>query len=670
MRQLGQVGSAASNAAVANVVTGPEMLESVLEFLRRHVVLVIATTFLAYAAWAAYLSLATPDFTGTAKVVADPHQAAVLSQQQSLSVIDTDEVPTEVNLLTSDSLAKKVVGELKLTQYPEFSQPGLPSRLVASLVASDRVPAQLRWIATTIERHFSPQVDPADQALRRTLNIFQRHLKIKPVASSHIIDVSFRSSDPKRAALIANAVATGLSDLELHAKSEATQQANTWSQGRLQELRSQLEAAQKELVGFRGTNDIGSQVRLRDLATRIATLRKAYDGIVQHNAESVSRQDFPVAPASVAAAAAVPLESNSPDGPTAFAVVSFIGLFVGFGIGLLRDMRDRTFRTPAQFEAALGLDCVAMVPKLHGKAAMRRLLGQANGPAKSLRETQLVEALRSIEVVAGLNRPGTGAIIIGVTSALAGEGKSTLAAALASHAARRGGRVLLIDCDLRNPSLSHAISPEASCGLSEVVRGTVSPEDAIRNGKTATIKFLPAGSELGRSDDHAMVDGPSMRVTLANLRQQYDVIFLDLPPLAPVIDAWAVAESVDRYLLVVEWGKTKIDVVEHALRSAKGLNEKLFGAVFNKVNFNRLTRYDRNLKQYYSADYFTSRLGGKFGQPANLARTKLSYAIEKSMHWCHRSANAVFVRSADGRLGYPKSDYPKRPIIAKVTDAF
>ena len=216
---------------------------------------------------------------------------------------------------------------------------------------------------------------------------------------------------------------------------------------------------------------------------------------------------------------------------------------------------------------------------------------------------QLFEALRSIELAAGLNdskRP----VIIGVTSALPGEGKSTLAAALAFHVARRTRRVLLVDCDLRHPSLSRAICPGASCGLSEMADGAVSAEDAVRNGLALSVNFLPARSGTERPNGMTVVDGRSMHDVFAGLRKQYDVILLDLPPLAPVIDARAVAELIDSYVLVVEWGETKIDIVRHALRAANGINGKLIGAVLNKVKLSSLTRYDRHLGEYYSADYF------------------------------------------------------------------
>jgi Mrp family chromosome partitioning ATPase len=94
-----------------------------------------------------------------------------------------------------------------------------------------------------------------------------------------------------------------------------------------------------------------------------------------------------------------------------------------------------------------------------------------------------------------------------------------------------------------------------------------------------------------------------MRDVFERVRTQYDVVFVDLPPLAPVVDARAVADLIDAYILVVEWGRTSSDAVEHALRGAKKINELLIGTVLNKVNFNCLSRYDRHLWRYYADEY-------------------------------------------------------------------
>ena len=88
------------------------------------------------------------------------------------------------------------------------------------------------------------------------------------------------------------------------------------------------------------------------------------------------------------------------------------------------------------------------------------------------------------------------------------------------------------------------------------------------------------------------------------LRQSYDYILVDLPPLAPIIDVRATTHLVDGYFLVVEWGRTKIDVVKHALNTAPGVYENLLGVILNKCDMDYISRYEsQRSKYYYNRDF-------------------------------------------------------------------
>ena len=598
-----------------------DTIDSILGFVRRHFALAVITAVIAWTGWAIHAQLTTAHFVATAKLLVDPDAPAQLAnqlanRQQTPSFPDTNEVPTQVDLLSSDYVARKVINDLDLTHDADLSRSGRLAGIRSSLakliggVRDDDVPAPLvptmMQLRSYLDHSTDQSADQSEERMRRTLNAFRRNLKIHAVPSSHIIDVSFSSSSPKHAAQIANAVANTMVRLELNADNEATQKAGAVSQSRLQDLRAQVERAQKDLVEFKSSNNFVSQAQIRDLVARVQTLRNAYHSALKLDAES-QRPDVPVTKTRLIAAAAEPLEPDGANVALVFAVVTLFGASFGLGLGALRDARDRTFRTRDQVTSLLGVDCVALVPRLKRRNKLRRGLN-ARTPSKLFsKNNHFVEALRSVELAIeqtthGLTRTNT---IIGVTSALPGEGKSTVAAALAFHMRQRVKHVLLVDCDMRNPYLSRVLSPKAHSGLSELTMGDASRDDAVLNGPTESVNFLPARSD--RRNGHAapaLVDSYNMRDAFAGLRRQYDLIFLDLPPLAPVVDARAIADLIDGYLVVVEWGETKIDVVQHALAHAKSLNDKLMGIVLNKVELSRLGRYDRHLAQFYSTDYY------------------------------------------------------------------
>ena len=600
-------------------VVSPDTLDTIVGFLRRHFALAVITTIIALAVWAMQARLSTPHFVATAKLLVDPDAPTQLANHltnkpQQLSLPDTHEVPTEVDLLSSDFVARKVIKDLDLTNDPDFSGAGPLGQIRSALnnwmgdVREADLPAPLLTTIALFRSYLKPSTDQStdqpEKRMRRTLNAFRQGLKIHAVASSNIIDVSFRSSSPQRAAQIANAVANTMVRLELNADNEATQKAGAWSQGRLQDLRTQVETAQKQMTEFKATNNFVSQAEIRDLVARLQTLRTAYEAALRADAES-KRPDVPVTKTRLIAAAAEPLEPDGPKVVLVFAAVILVGASFGLGLGALRDLRDRTFRTRDQVTSLLGVDCIALLPKLKRRNKLKR---RAHAPSKLFsRNNQFIEALRSVELAIestkhGLTRNTT---IIGITSVLPGEGKSTVAAALAFHMKQRAERVLLVDCDMRNPYLSRLFSPKAQSGLSELTKGDVSGDDVVLNDATENVNFLPARSD--RRNGHnvpAVVDSLNMRDAFAGLRRQYDLIFLDLPPLAPVVDARAIADLIDGYLLVVEWGQTKTDIVQHALAHAKQLNDKLMGIALNKVDVSRLGRYDRHLAEYYSTEYF------------------------------------------------------------------
>ena len=102
------------------------------------------------------------------------------------------------------------------------------------------------------------------------------------------------------------------------------------------------------------------------------------------------------------------------------------------------------------------------------------------------------------------------------------------------------------------------------------------------------------------------------------LRQRYEYVIVDLPPLAPIVDVRATAEFVDLYTLIIEWGRTRIDLVEHALAEARVVHENLHGVVLNKVDFNLLTTYEGAGIKYYRKQHAAYNSRGMLSGPGGL----------------------------------------------------
>jgi succinoglycan biosynthesis transport protein ExoP len=352
----------------------------------------------------------------------------------------------------------------------------------------------------------------------------------------------------------------------------------------------------------------GALVKLADLETSAATYKTLYDNFVRRYSEATEQQSFPYTEARVVTEAVPPLKRGETYRKRLLivAMMPFMGLAFGIGLGALLDFLDRGFRTSSQIETMLGLACIELVPLTENQRPATvgpesRLISSKLGIVSSVIEqpfSRFAEAMRTIKLAADLNGISANRVV-GITSAVPDEGKSTIAAALAVSIAQVGGRVLLVDCDLRNPSLSRAIASSADAGILEVLSGKVALDQALVKDVYLSMAFLPVACKSRIADSSELLSSTATKKLFEELRHSYDYVIVDLPPLAPIVDVRATTHLVDSYLLVVQWGGTATSIVRHALARAPQVYERVVGAVLNKVNLKSLNLYNESHSQYY-----------------------------------------------------------------------
>jgi succinoglycan biosynthesis transport protein ExoP len=260
-----------------------------------------------------------------------------------------------------------------------------------------------------------------------------------------------------------------------------------------------------------------------------------------------------------------------------------------------------------------------------GKAPSSRVSGAgmnnvSSGPKMIVRDKSLLwcvidspfsrfsESIRAIKIAADLFGVSKSNKVIAITSSLPNEGKSTVSTALAQLTAHAGSRTILLDCDLRNPSLTRKLAPNAGVGFLEVVSGKASLEEAIWTDPDTKLAFLPCVVESRVAHSSEILGSAATKKLFDKLREMYDYVVVDLSPLAPVVDVRTTTNLVDSYVFVIEWGRTKIDVVEHAFNTTRGVYDNLLGVVLNKADINVLSRYESYRGKYYYNQYY-SRYG-------------------------------------------------------------
>jgi succinoglycan biosynthesis transport protein ExoP len=388
--------------------------------------------------------------------------------------------------------------------------------------------------------------------------------------------------------------------------------------------RSELEIAKKRqdeaekrlgaLVSqSRETNQ--AQVTLFTLEAAAQSYRKLYDSFLRQHTETEQQQSLPVSDAQELSPASI-IRTDSRKFQV-FVVTILAGGILGVGFGVLRDIMDRGFRTREHVQFALETECVALVPRLLDGRSNKVLQDFRNAKATLWKtivdapSSPYAAAIRSIKLTLDLDLNSENpdrdskcekpfSKVIGLTSCLPREGKSTIAAAMATLIAKSGVRVILVDCDVRNPSLSRALAPDAEVGVLELIDGKVDLADAILIDPTTKMAFLPTVANLDLPNSTDMLASGGAKSLFTALQMKYDYVIVDLAPLTAGFDVRASSRLIDSYLLVIEWGSTKMEAVQYALRNASGVHENIIGAVLNKVDMAVMDRYD----SYGANDYY------------------------------------------------------------------
>jgi polysaccharide biosynthesis transport protein len=352
-----------------------------------------------------------------------------------------------------------------------------------------------------------------------------------------------------------------------------------------------------------------SQVRLRELETAANTYRGIYETFLSRFTQSVQQQSFPSTEARVVTLASPPGLPSSPKVALTIALGAICGLGFGVMMAFAREQMNRQIHTRAQLETLLGTTCLAVLPAFSKqKPIVGKLRATQDSNAFRLISdvapfSATAEALRYIKVAIDLHP--TGGKVIGIISALPGEGKTTLATGFAAFVAKSGSRTLLIDADLRNPSMTRALGYANTPGLLKMVADKSDFCDFVVTDCKFKFDFLPSSTQIKPSNSSDILNSPVMKDMLKAARNDYDYVLVDLPPILPVVDVKAVAHLFDAFVLVVEWGSTPGEEVRRAMNTSHVLSERLLGAVLNKADevvMRRFEGYSDRRYNYYTTE--------------------------------------------------------------------
>jgi polysaccharide biosynthesis transport protein len=360
-----------------------------------------------------------------------------------------------------------------------------------------------------------------------------------------------------------------------------------------------------------------AQVKLRELEASAQAYQDLYNTFISRYSASLQQIASPIAEASVITPATPLIQRDYKKTYKTAALFPALGLAVGLGIALLREVFDgRVFLTSKSIQLRLHIACIGLLPKVRdrkgrgwwakrkpqGGDATRTLVRGNRGiswTAVDDPSSRFSEGVRSIKLAIDLENRSRSCKVIGFTSATASEGKSTVALAVGELIAHNGASVIVVDCDLRNPSLTRSVAPNVANGIVELAYGRASLANVVWQDLSTKMAFLPSIANMGPPDPPSVLSSAEFKRVFDELRTKYEFIIVDLSPLGGVVDVCATIELIEAYVLVIEWGRTTVDVVEHAIRAVPNVSESILGAVLNKADIKSLATYDPYLTSYY-----------------------------------------------------------------------
>lgn len=267
--------------------------------------------------------------------------------------------------------------------------------------------------------------------------------------------------------------------------------------------------------------------------------------------------------------AQVPGAPSSPNTRMYLLIGAAIGLVSGYAVAVIRRASDVRVRTSQEVEDATDAGVLGILPKSPTLKGTNRGDVQDDAAAEAVR--QLRTNLRFVSV----DHPPRCVV---VTSPNPGEGKSTVTTALGISFAHAGEPTLIVDADLRRPTVAGVFGIDGSVGLTQVLSGQIALEDALQNAPGTPLMVLPAGRIPPNPSE--ILGSERMKHLIAQLKDEY-MTFIDAPPLLPVTDASLLSTVVDGTILVAEVGGTRKEQVELAASMLRRVNARLLGSVLN-----------------------------------------------------------------------------------------
>ncbi|MEO8317450.1 MAG: AAA family ATPase [Bradyrhizobium sp.] len=549
---------------------------------------------------------ASPKYTAAAQIIVET--AVKGSGPPPSAPSDAVAIDTQVKMLTSHDHLQRVVEGLLVD--PDFiavarrsgteattepaDKPADPSVTATETTGIAELKRRLHvWIGTLFRNRHGALLDIED---------LERRLKVAQDGRSRIITIRYTSVNPEEASIVANKA------VQMYIDSENARDSK-YTSHELVKIREHISEAQSEIAKSTtavqkagqewsqstqprdGDEAHGAYARLRRLERDAAANSLVYSKLQKRETELLSQREGSEREMRILSLATPPDQPSSHN-PIIFILPALIiSLIGGSFIAVINEQTDRGLRSARDIHDALEIPYIGLVPRLPRLRNLRPHQYMLTEPF-----SPYTRAIRSLVSELWLASPRFKPTTVLVTSSIPGEGKTTSAISIAICAATLGRRVLLIDLDVKRPSIARELGGHAERGLFDILLRKQSPADVITHVPDLGIDYI--AMPTFPIDALPILASEKMPLLLRQLSEKYDSIIIDGPPLLVTTEARLLAPMVDKVLLVVKWGGTRREVAQNAmsllLRNPNDGSDKsapVSAAILTQVNLKEHASY-------------------------------------------------------------------------------
>ena len=354
----------------------------------------------------------------------------------------------------------------------------------------------------------------------------------------------------------------------------------------IERQQSQLATLRESLTTLEDQIDRQSQdlITLQQLTREAEASRLLYEYFLSRLKETSAQQGVQQADSRIISPAVVPDAAASPRKTMILAMAMILGLIVGAAFVLLRESRHRAFRNAEQLETATGYAAIGQIPLIPAKRRKDAISYLKEKPSSAA-----AEAIRNLRTSVMLSNVDTPPKLIMTSSAVSGEGKTTVALSLTQNFAAMGKKVLLIEGDIRRRVFGQYLQTDRTEGIVSVLTGTRTFDDVVVRSELLGADVLLG--DKGQSNAADIFSSERFSSLLEELRSRYDIVLIDTPPVLIVPDPRVIAQNVDATVFVVRWDRTQKEQVIGALREFESVGKPVSGLVLNQISPRGMKRY-------------------------------------------------------------------------------